>query len=381
MRKVRLFIFALALFMIIPLSSCDLTILLKDSTKTQEEESKTEPDKTKTDDKTKTEDDEKEPDPVLEIDEYDLSIYLDDYQEKYGYLALANDLEHGELMQSAYKDFYDASKALLLSKEDKEISTMETTQGSVNYLEVLQTDYFENQDDIQYYTSAWSVFVSDNPIFYFLTNGVLTRSKVTTTTKKDSQGKITEQTDVTTYAFILVGNVNYVTFDARDIINKKLINLFESTKDIALLENDALKTKAINDYLKENLTYAYKENTKIPEDSYWAHNILGLLDNKKGVCECYSKSFKLLADHYDITSIQIYGVTDTGEAHAWNNVLIDESWYGLDVTWNDNEYSKDKYLLCSNTVIAKEHFPYNTVYGITYQPSSPVLATDDYQFE
>ena len=112
MRKVRLFIFALALFMIIPLSSCDLTLLLKDSTKTQEEESKTEPDKTKTDDKTKTEDDEKEPDPVLEIDEYDLSIYLDDYQEKYGYLALANDLEHGELMQSAYKDFYDASKAL-----------------------------------------------------------------------------------------------------------------------------------------------------------------------------------------------------------------------------------------------------------------------------
>ncbi len=314
-------------------------------------------------------------------DSYDLSIYLNDYKNKYGYLALGTDLEHGELMQNAYAQFYEASKAVLLSTENYEIDTSKSSDGTtLNFLNVYSTEGFESMDDFKYYQSAWSVFVAENPIFYFLSNGTLSRSSVETITEKQGD-EIISQKEVTTYSFILVGFDTFASFDARDVMNKKLDNLFKNTAELADVENDYLKVIAISSYLNSNLTYAYKED-KTPDDSYWAHNILGLLDNKKGVCECYAKSFELLTDYYNVNAISVYGLTDTNEAHAWNYVNIGDNWYGMDATWNDTILEKDntksitdaKYFLCSSSTMALEHNPYGSTYGLNYQPSIPTLS-------
>ena len=95
--------------------------------------------------------------------------------------------------------------------------------------------------------------------------------------------------------------------------------------------------------------------------------------------ECYSKAFKLLADRYDVYSIQVYGYANLTEAHAWNYVKINDVWYGVDVTWNEN--FSDKYFLCSKQIMDQEHYPYPTTYGIQYQPTLPELATSNFTFE
>ncbi len=353
MKKVKYLSLLLALALLIPLSACDLS-LLQDS---EIYKGEVEPKK-----------DIEEKDDKDKILEYDMGAYLDDYHNKYGYLSLGLDEEHGFLMQQAYSEFYDASKNLLLSSNDWEVKSTTIKGEPYNYLEVLETNYFNNEYDLEYYRSAWSVFVAENPIFYFLTNGVLSRSKTTTEGQK-----VTDS-----YAFILVGNINFATFESRDSINKKIIELYEDTKYISQMPDAATKAKGINNYLKSNLQYAYKPNSTIPEDEYWAHSIIGLLNNKKGVCECYSKSYKLLADRYSVYSIQVYGYANRTEAHAWNYVKIDDLWYGVDVTWNEN--FNDKYLLCSRGIMNAEHSPYSSVYGIQYQPTPPTLSDSNYVF-
>lgn len=372
MKKNRFILIISSLFLLFSLSSCDFSLFLQDSTRnkdnTTEEENKTEK---------KDLNEEKEED-NNEDSEYDMNLYLSDYHNKYGYLALALDEEHGELMQQAYSDFYEASKALLLSNENQELQTTVVSEQAVTFLQVYESPYYESLDTINYYKSAWSVFISENPIFYFLSNGFLSRSKTSTTTETKSNGEIVNKTEVTTYSFILVGYDNFATFESRDQINRKIAGLFNDTKAINDLETRPEKIQGINNYLKEKLEYAYKADGT-PEDSYWAHSILGLLLNNKGVCECYSKSFKLLMDYYSLETISVYGKTfKTGEAHAWNYVKLDDAWYGMDVTWNDSTKS-DLYYLCNKSKMDEDHIPYGTTYGITYQPTPPTLSDTKYE--
>lgn len=58
------------------------------------------------------------------------------------------------------------------------------------------------------------------------------------------------------------------------------------------------------------------------------------------VCEGYSRAFKVLCDELGIPCVLNEGyarssASDVPEAHMWNYVQLDGSWYAVDVTWND----------------------------------------------
>lgn len=378
MKKVKYIIGLLSLLLIIPLASCDLSIILGDSSKLNDD--KTDTDENKDDNKEETQNDDNinNDDKDIEVD-YDMNLYLNDYHNNFGYLALEKDLEHGLLMQQAYSEYYEASKALLLSKEDYEVSTSVSDGIETKFLSVYETADIAEEALLPYYISAWSVFVSDNPIFYFLSNGYLARTKVSTKTTTKGNVETTETT--TTYTFILVGFEEYTKFSKRDEINKKIYNLFEETKGINELSDDYTKASQINDYLIQKLEYAYKTDGRTPEDSFWAHNIIGLLLKNKGVCECYTKCFRLMATYYGLNAISVYGKTKTSnESHAWNYLKLGDNWYGVDVTWNDSTHTS-KYFLCSNSVMSEDHNPYATIYGINYQPEVPALCETGYVVE
>ena len=69
---------------------------------------------------------------------------------------------------------------------------------------------------------------------------------------------------------------------------------------------------------------------------------------KTFVCEGYAESFKLLCDRFGIPCVHV-----SGNGHAWNYMQMDNGkWYGVDVTWDDNDRHPPLYtyfLVGSNT--------------------------------
>ncbi len=106
-----------------------------------------------------------------------------------------------------------------------------------------------------------------------------------------------------------------------EIINEDM-NLFE-------------KELAVHDYIIENCTYdldALDERKTVSQHSSTAY---GVLKNGKSICLGYTKTFKIFMDYLGIECIIVEGTANGGEDHAWNMVKIDETWYNVDVTWDD----------------------------------------------
>ncbi len=79
-----------------------------------------------------------------------------------------------------------------------------------------------------------------------------------------------------------------------------------------------------------------------------------LCGDHKVVCEGYAKMFKVLCDAADVPCLIVTGVAGTKgsfENHMWNQVKIDDLWYLVDCTWDDQqdtpgvEEIKENYLM------------------------------------
>ena len=93
---------------------------------------------------------------------------------------------------------------------------------------------------------------------------------------------------------------------------------------------------AIHDYLAITIEYPYddyKENKLVAND----YNIYGALVLKRAVCQGYAEAFLYLLNLFEIPC----GIVSSKNAnHAWNVVLINDSWYHLDVTFDDPVYNR-----------------------------------------
>lgn len=82
----------------------------------------------------------------------------------------------------------------------------------------------------------------------------------------------------------------------------------------------------IHDFICNNTTY----NT----NGKYIYSAYGALVDKNAVCEGYSRAFALLCSKAGINSFLVRGVS-RGQNHMWNTVSIDNAWYNIDVTWDD----------------------------------------------
>lgn len=109
--------------------------------------------------------------------------------------------------------------------------------------------------------------------------------------------------------------------------------------------SDFEKEVAINTYLCENARYdddalenAEKYNfTQVDEAFYDSFTAYGILVDGVGVCASYSAAFKLLSDAAGLDSIVVTGYLEGSVPHAWNKVKIEDDWYIVDATNNDND--------------------------------------------
>ncbi len=95
----------------------------------------------------------------------------------------------------------------------------------------------------------------------------------------------------------------------------------------------------------------------------------------KGVCDSYSKAFKLLCN---TAGIAVERVTSSAQNHAWNVIQFDDVWYQVDVTWDDPSGATEavsgqehcEYYCLSDDVMFLDH----TRYDVTYDPGCPSMA-------
>lgn len=99
----------------------------------------------------------------------------------------------------------------------------------------------------------------------------------------------------------------------------------------------------------------------------------------KGVCDSYSKAFKLLCNTAGITAER---VTSNEQNHAWNALKIGSTWYQVDVTWDDPSGG-------TAAVSGKEHYVYyclsddvmfldHTRRDVSFDPGCPSMAMNYY---
>ncbi|MDD6157651.1 MAG: transglutaminase domain-containing protein [Lachnospiraceae bacterium] len=99
--------------------------------------------------------------------------------------------------------------------------------------------------------------------------------------------------------------------------------------------DDFEKVRAVNQYLCDHMTY---------DTDYYTTRQAILVG--RGRCQGYANAFKDLMNTAGVPTdyIRGYGSPTATSTHAWNRVLIDGTYYYVDVTWNDSN-GTDDYLL------------------------------------
>lgn len=144
------------------------------------------------------------------------------------------------------------------------------------------------------------------------------------------------------------------------IINQSGANRMSSEYD---------KVKAIYDLLITKGSYDHKDDNNNVHDLAFNHTVLGLLLEKKAVCEGIARTFKLILNAIDIKCIVVSGFASRGkshqEAHSWNIVKIDNESYHFDLTWgiedSDGKQINYDYFGLNDEQIKKDHWDFNQV--------------------
>ena len=184
---------------------------------------------------------------------------------------------------------------------------------------------------------------------------------------------------------------SYLTaeFSSKAEVEEALNSLETIKKDIVnqvASDDNYTKIKRIHNFLVDYIEYdasMIRTNTR---------NIYGALIEKNVVCEGYAESFKYLLDAVGIPCVEIVGTGTNSsgktEAHAWNYVLLNDSWYAIDVTWDDPtiigngkapKSARTKYFLKGEINFNKTHFPSGQVSEGGAVFVYPELNKEDYE--
>jgi hypothetical protein len=129
---------------------------------------------------------------------------------------------------------------------------------------------------------------------------------------------------------------------------------------ISSLTSDYDIEKYFHDRLASSVTYT---------DSTNAHNAYGALVEGLAVCEGYAEAMQVLLHKAGIKSLLVFGSsinpsTNESEPHAWNMVEVDDNYYHLDLTWNDQKTTCYAYFNVDDNIIKEDHLIDATAYPL-----------------
>ena len=92
------------------------------------------------------------------------------------------------------------------------------------------------------------------------------------------------------------------------------------------------KIKIFHDYIIKNTKYDDNYDLYTDKDQYPTHpyNAYGLLTEGKAICSGYSDVMAIYLNKIGVPNYKI-----ASDEHVWNYVYVNNSWYHLDLTWDD----------------------------------------------
>ncbi len=123
-------------------------------------------------------------------------------------------------------------------------------------------------------------------------------------------------------------------------VNKTVLDICTSAINSQITSgmSELEKERAIHDFIVRTTDYdrsaigATEETVTSPDHD----NPYGTLVHGKAICSGYTSTFQLMMDMVGIECITVEGTAHSGtDEHAWNMVNIDDTWYCVDVTWDD----------------------------------------------
>ena len=264
-----------------------------------------------------------------------------DEEYSYGYLDLER-YENKDSLKALYNSLYSKLLEFSLSDRDLDGEVIDVEEEYLIFTNEFYSTYGLTEDEA---FLVLKVLELDHPEFYFVDNLV----RISTRTINDV---------VSEMSLFIYADDEYHNHEVRQEFDRN-IQLFvnEALSDISEEDTERQKVRKVHDYIISHATYAFLEDGITPDDSANAHNIVGITSYGKGVCESYAELFTYILNKLGIKCLTVtgWGYADKSwEAHAWNYVRINGTYYAFDLTWNDSTSSMNYYGL-SESNIKKDH--------------------------
>lgn len=193
-----------------------------------------------------------------------------------------------------------------------------------------------------FYVAQW--FLYNNPQYYFLKPTFLTTNNAVyigchdVAVDGDDRGSITNE---------MFDNIDYIVSE----VGK-------------LSSSPAEREKYLHDIVCGNLVYHANDY----DQSIYSSIMLG-----ETVCAGYAGMMNVLCNASGIDT-----VTSLSKVHAWNEVLLDGEWYGVDATWNDSLGSYVFYDVCDENLKKHDSGLQEHVVETAWTNWTPELSLNDY---
>lgn len=128
--------------------------------------------------------------------------------------------------------------------------------------------------------------------------------------------------------------------------------------------SDEEKVKIIHDLIIQKVDYAegFDYTNALLDESYLSQCVFSVFCRDETVCAGYAQAFSMLCNGAGIDAVSV-----TSSMHQWNKVRINDSWYNVDCTWDDNSSEETYYLLFERSDLFLE------IYGEYFETTTYVV--------
>lgn len=216
-------------------------------------------------------------------------------------------------LSDAEKSYWDALDAVCMKYLTTE--TDANTDGTYNYLDMVTSEELGN-DEMR---NIVEMFRHSNPQYYFLNYTVF---------RMEQNGKTYYAYGV--YSAFAGGSARKTATEAV----KAQVTDWENM--VAACGSTAEKVQKIHDLIAEKVSYneAIYDEKNFDEDTQYSQSCYSVFCTDQTVCAGYALAFEMLCNGAGVDAMAV-----TSTSHEWNKVRIEDSWYNVDVTWDDDTSS------------------------------------------